>query len=46
MSWWTRCCPALAAPLQAGAEDARRREADGQLRELNQNLEAVVAARA
>ncbi|MFN7980060.1 MAG: PAS domain S-box protein [Vicinamibacterales bacterium] len=36
---------AAAATLQAGAEDARRREAERQLRELNQNLEAVVAAR-
>ena len=34
-----------AATLQAAAEDARRREAERQLRDLNQNLEALVAAR-
>ncbi len=34
-----------AATLQAAAEEARRRDAERQLRDLNQNLEEVVASR-
>ncbi len=36
---------AAAATLQAAAEESRRRLAEGRLRDLNQNLEALVAAR-